>query len=262
MCRRSPLRHAFRASVTCAAATTAVLAAAPLSFAESSPGTGVTPPVVVQHVDAVYPPSALGERKHADVVLTVTVDADGHVSKVDVAQSGGADLDEAAVVAARQWTFVPAMRDGKPLASRIKMPFHFAPPAPPPEILAPAPREPELPVTPAIPQETPPTGVAPTQPPVTGGPSPAPASEEVDVHGRAAPPNVGASDFNIHIGALAAVPHENASELLKLAPGILLTNEGGEGHADQVFLRGFDAEQGQAIEFTVDGVPINEGLRG
>ncbi len=40
--------------------------------------------------------------------------------------------------------------------------------------------------------------------------------------------------------------------------GIFLANEGGEGHAEQVFLRGFDAAEGQAIEFTVDGVPINE----
>jgi TonB family protein len=218
----------------------------------------LTPPVVIQHVDAVYPPSALAERLHADVVLTVTVDADGHVSKVDVAQSGGVDLDEAAIVAAHQWTFVPAMRDGKPLASRIKMPFHFAPPAPPPELVAPVSKESELPVTPAVPTGSPAAGVAPTQHAVAGGPSPAPAVEDVNVRGRAAPPNVGASDFNIHIGALAAVPHENASELLKLAPGILLTNEGGEGHADQVFLRGFDAREGQDIEFTVGGVPINE----
>ncbi len=50
----------------------------------------------------------------------------------------------------------------------------------------------------------------------------------------------------------------NAAEFLKLAPGILLTNEGGEGHAEQVFLRGFDAREGQDIEFTVDGIPINE----
>ena len=71
-------------------------------------------------------------------------------------------------------------------------------------------------------------------------------------------PNVGASDFNLHIGHLANVPRQNAAELLKLAPGILLTNEGGEGHAEQVFLRGFDAREGQDIEFTVGGVPINE----
>jgi hypothetical protein len=38
----------------------------------------------------------------------------------------------------------------------------------------------------------------------------------------------------------------------------MLTNEGGEGHAEQVFLRGFDAREGQDIEFTVGGVPIND----
>jgi iron complex outermembrane receptor protein len=46
--------------------------------------------------------------------------------------------------------------------------------------------------------------------------------------------------------------------LLKLAPGFLLTNEGGSGHAEQVFMRGFDAKEGQDLEFTVDGVPIND----
>src|SRR6185436_14510166 len=93
----------------------------------------VEPPVVLSHVDAVYPPTALTERKHADVVLAVTVDADGHVSKVDVVTSGGTDLDQAAIVAVRQWIFVPAKRDGVALASRIRVPFHFAPPAPPPD---------------------------------------------------------------------------------------------------------------------------------
>jgi len=80
----------------------------------------------------------------------------------------------------------------------------------------------------------------------------------VEVVGRSSPPSVGASDFNLHVGALREVPRDNASALLKLAPGILLTNEGGEGHAEQVFLRGFDAREGQDIEFTVGGVPINE----
>jgi iron complex outermembrane receptor protein len=214
----------------------------------------VKPPVVLQHVDAVYPPSALRERKHADVLLTVTVDADGHVSKVDVLESAAPDLDEAAVVAIRQWTFVPAMRGDKPVASRIRVPFHFAPPAPPPELVAPVPSEPELRSTTAVPQQAPPT--APATPPASAPPQPSP--EEVQVHGRAPPPNVGASDFNLRIGALGSVPRANATEILKLAPGILLTNEGGEGHAEQVFLRGFDAREGQDIEFTVGGVPINE----
>ncbi len=71
-------------------------------------------------------------------------------------------------------------------------------------------------------------------------------------------PSRGVSDFNLRVGELSRVPRQNAADLLKLAPGILLTNKGGDGHAEQVFLRGFDAREGQDIEFTAAGVPINE----
>ncbi len=86
------------------------------------------------------------------------------------------------------------------------------------------------------------------------------SSEEpaVTVRGRAPVPSRGASDFNLRVGELARVPRQNAADLLKLAPGILLTNKGGDGHAEQVFLRGFDAREGQDIEMTAAGVPINE----
>jgi iron complex outermembrane recepter protein len=221
----------------------------------------VVPPVVLSHVDAVYPPSALAERKHGDVVLAVTVDADGHVSMVEVLESGGAALDEAAIIAVRQWTFRPAMRGDKPVASRIKVPFHFAPPAPPPEVVEPPPpAEPELPSQPAVgaAPSPPPAAPAPPAPPPAAPPEKEGDAGEVFVVGRRQPPSRGASDFNLKVGELARVPRANATELLELAPGILLTNEGGEGHAEQVFLRGFDAREGQDIEFSVDGVPINE----
>jgi hypothetical protein len=87
---------------------------------------------------------------------------------------------------------------------------------------------------------------------------PPPTALDVSVVGRRPPPSRGASDFQLRVDQLIEVPRANASELLKLAPGILLTNEGGQGHADQVFMRGFDAREGQDIEFTVGGVPINE----
>jgi iron complex outermembrane recepter protein len=83
--------------------------------------------------------------------------------------------------------------------------------------------------------------------------------ESVTVRGRAPTPSRGASDFNLRIGELANVPRaEGAAGLLKLAPGILLTNKGGDGHAEQIFLRGFDAREGQDVELTAAGVPINE----
>ena len=231
------------------------LASTPV-LAQPAPPPDVEPPVVVEHVDAVYPPSALKDREHADVVLALTVDVDGHVSKVDVLESAAPDLDEAAIVAARQWTFVPAKRRGKPVASRIRVPFHFAPPAPPPERVSPAPAaETTLPSQPAVQQE-PASAPAPAPAPAS---APAPAAvEEVDVFGRVVRRKLGVADYDVTLGELKAVPRANASDALKLAPGFLLTNEGGSGHAEQVFLRGFDAHEGQDLEFSVDGVPIND----
>src|SRR5205823_10512421 len=119
------------------------------------------------------------------------------------------------------------------------------------------------PPTPPAPPPTPPP--APPPPPATA-PSPAtppptetaPPTYESKVTGRREAPSRGASDYHVDVEKLSLVPHQNAADFLKLAPGILLTNEGGEGHAEQVFLRGFDAREGQDIEFAVDGVPINE----
>src|ERR1700722_7048431 len=89
----------------------------------------VRPPQVVERVDAIYPVSELRDHRHADVVLNVTVDAEGQVRKAEVIESGGPAMDEAARAAVLQWTFHPALRAGQPVASRIRVPFHFAPPS-------------------------------------------------------------------------------------------------------------------------------------
>ncbi len=88
-------------------------------------------------------------------------------------------------------------------------------------------------------------------------------SDEPVLAARArAAPNAGeapaTSDTDLAIGRLHAVPRLRAEELLTLAPGVLLANHGGEGHASAFFLRGFDAGEGQDVEITVDGVPIND----
>jgi TonB family protein len=94
--------------------------------AEQPKPPSVTPPVLRTRVDAIYPPSALASRARGDVVLVVTVDAEGRVVKTEVDKtSGDAGLDEAAVAAARQWTFAPALRDGRPVRCRILARFHF-----------------------------------------------------------------------------------------------------------------------------------------
>jgi iron complex outermembrane recepter protein len=67
-----------------------------------------------------------------------------------------------------------------------------------------------------------------------------------------------ASQFVVDAQDFAGVPRRDASSQLMLAPGVLTTNAGGEGHAHETFLRGFQAGTGQDIEFLVDGVPLNE----
>ena len=67
-----------------------------------------------------------------------------------------------------------------------------------------------------------------------------------------------AADHFIEVGALRAVPRRKAAELLQLAPGVLLTNHGGEGHPDDMFVRGFDAGTGKDLEVLVEGIPVNE----
>jgi len=259
------------------AAALGATAAAP----EVKAAPSLKPPALVRRVDAIYPPEALAAGAEADVDLEVTVGTDGQVSDPRVVSSGGDGFDAAAVAAVRQWSFSPAREGDTPVAVRIRVPFSFRVPAraapngpperaggtPPPPSATPGP--PATPGSPVTPGEAPaPTTVpAPPLPPAAGeapqGPPEQPAGSETEaleatVRGRAKPRSRGTADYDVTVGQLSIVPRKAADELLKLAPGILLTNEGGEGHASQIFLRGFDARDGQDIEISVAGVPVNE----
>jgi hypothetical protein len=52
-------------------------------------------------------------------------------------------------------------------------------------------------------------------------------------------------------------PRESSQELLRLAPGLLIAQHAGGGKAEQIFLRGFDADHGTDVAIGVDGVPVN-----
>src|SRR6187549_2032557 len=219
----------------------------------------IVPPHVRSQTAPEWPANVPADRD-IDVVVVVTVAADGAVLDAHVDDSVGADYDRAAIDAVKHWQFEPATRNGQPIPARVRALVHFAPsgareaPSPPPA---------EPPAAPSRPTAAGPAAAAKPDPVVPDSASKEAAEDphgptEITVAGRARPPTRGASDYSIPIGELAIVPRKNASDLLKLAPGIMLSNEGGEGHAEQVFLRGFDAKDGQDIEFTLGGMPINE----
>ena len=81
---------------------------------------------------------------------------------------------------------------------------------------------------------------------------------EVGPPPEAPPVPSAASSITIEPGLLRDVPRRSAEDLLTLAPGVLVSNHGGDGHAPMLFLRGFDAGEGQDLEVLVDGIPINE----
>jgi len=253
MRHRSSFFHAAGALTLCCAA---LVHSAPAFAADT-----IVPPHVRVQTPPAWPQNAPNDHD-LDVIVIVTVAADGTVLDAHVDDSMGADYDNAAIEAVKHWQFEPATRNGEPIPARVRALVHFETPKhepPPPPVAPAAPEAPDTAAAPLAPATTPQSSLSATATPETAPPNlEKQETTEITVTGRARPPTRGVSDFNVTVGELAHVPRKNASELLKLAPGILLTNEGGEGHAEKVFLRGFDAGEGQDIEFSLGGMPINE----
>jgi TonB family protein len=90
----------------------------------------ITPPVLKTNTGALYPEQALSEgfQETVDVPLLLTIDATGAVTQAVVEKPVGHGFDEAAIAAAQKLLFEPAARDGKPVASRTRFVYRFAPP--------------------------------------------------------------------------------------------------------------------------------------
>lgn len=100
-----------------------LMAAAPAeSFVAPSPSRDAPRPTKL--VPPFYPPTAVGDGV---VVVEVHVDAKGKSDEISVVRSGGG-FDGAALEAARQWTFEPAMREGVAVPAYVYLLFGFRQP--------------------------------------------------------------------------------------------------------------------------------------
>ncbi|HEY4239786.1 MAG TPA: TonB family protein [Kofleriaceae bacterium] len=199
--------------------------AAPAAAPVATPEPVTEEPPRITHQDPpIYPDVPKAQQRAVDVVVHVEVDAGGAVTDARAVSSPNLPFDDLAVACASAWTFQPATQHGQPVASHTNVTVHF-------------------------------------DPKVLGGAETISIVDRVTalVRGHAAAPTVGAQDIRVEARRLATeIPHKDATELLGWAPGFLLTNEGGEGHAEQIFLRGFDAREGQDIEMRVNGDVINQ----
>jgi outer membrane cobalamin receptor len=52
-------------------------------------------------------------------------------------------------------------------------------------------------------------------------------------------------------------PVNTSQDVLRIVPGLFISQHAGGGKAEQIFLRGFDIDHGTDIAITVDGLPVN-----
>lgn len=195
----------------------------------------LTPPSLKTHREATYPAQALSEHREGNVGLELDLDASGLVVEVRVVAAAGHGFDEAAVEAARAFTFEPARRRGIPAASTVEFTYEFHLPAAPPPVPVPA-----------------------------KVPTPAPAAREV----RQEDPNQStvvlgsrpisaASAFSVQDRDFALRPIGSVQDILRVTPGLVMVQHSGGGKANQYFMRGFDADHGTDLALSIDGIPIN-----
>jgi protein TonB len=72
-----------------------------------------------------YPPVAKRLQKEGNVLLRVTIDERGRPVDVEIVKGAGFGFDEEAVKAVQCSTFVPAKKEGKPLACKVLLPIRF-----------------------------------------------------------------------------------------------------------------------------------------
>jgi iron complex outermembrane receptor protein len=186
--------------------------------------------------------------RETQVVLQLVIDIDGHVeSAVELSRlphEASDALVSAAVEAVKSAQFTPSSRDGHAIRSLIEYVVAFVPPAPARDSSHAA-------ATPAVPPASP----APA--PVVAPATPVTPPVTFEVRGVAPSSPRGLGDIRVDRETLTASPRQQTSEMLSAAPGFFVDHEDGEGLGNDVYLRGFDLDNGSGIEMKVGEVPIN-----
>jgi len=211
-------------------ALTAVLLLARTAAAQLVQAEPLAP--VVAPFPADVPPT------ETQVAVQAVVDATGNVeSAVEISREPRDAPDAfatAAIDAVKAAKFAPSARDGRPIRARIEYVVVFHPPPP------------------AAPTPTP----TPTPTPFASAATPIP-TETIHVRGTTWSSPRGLGDVVVDRETLTASPRQQTSEMLSAAPGFFVDHEDGEGLGNDVYLRGFDLDNGSGIEMKVGEVPVN-----
>jgi TonB family protein len=83
-------------------------------------------PTPLHTVMPQYPEAAREEGIQGEVFIRVFVDTTGSVVEAEVFKSAHPALDSAALAAAREWTFTPAVCLNRPVSQYVCLPIRFA----------------------------------------------------------------------------------------------------------------------------------------
>lgn len=74
-----------------------------------------------------YPIQAMRQGHQGEVILNITINAQGEVTDVTIEKSSGyRELDRAAEQAARKWKFNPGVHNGKAAGGVVRVPVNFS----------------------------------------------------------------------------------------------------------------------------------------
>ncbi len=88
-------------------------------------GGDVKAPVVLKHVNPMYPELARRNKVSGLVVMDVVIDRTGALKDINVTKPLPDGLSEAAVDAVKQWTFAPGTLNGKPVDVIFSLTINF-----------------------------------------------------------------------------------------------------------------------------------------
>jgi TonB family protein len=80
-----------------------------------------------------YPPKLRRAKTKGEAIIRFSVSANGRVLNPQIKSATDPAFGDAALVAARQWRFLPRVIKGAPVTTTVDMPFIFGPPEPKPE---------------------------------------------------------------------------------------------------------------------------------
>lgn len=218
---------------------------APTSPEQAPPAAPViTPPSLLQFVEAPYPEEARALGLSATVEISLVVTIDGSVEEPSVVAPQGHGFDEAALEAVRQFRFAPATRDGVPARARIRYAYVFELRE---ELVAPEPQASE----PTEPLEAAPN-VEPLEPSEPAAePEPEVDAEAFGTTARVSAPPREATRRTLDDRVLTRIPGTRGDPLraVELLPGIARPPSG----AGVLIVRGSSPRDTQTY---LDGVPV------